>query len=91
MRCNVKRLLFILLFGIAASFYSIADDKKAPLSSDMTAFVVNVDDEGKEVFTPAETVYPKDKIEYIFFFSKNIFEIFFQILISIGVSAIPIS
>lgn len=71
MRCNVKRLLFILMFGIAASFYSIADDKKAPLSSDMTAFVVSVDDEGKEVFTPAETVYPKDKIEYRLTYKNN--------------------
>lgn len=70
MRCNVKSLLFLFLLSLTTSFSAFADDKE-PLVSQMDAYLIEVNKDGDEVLKPADTVYPKDKIEYKLTYTNN--------------------
>ncbi len=50
--------------GLFASTLAFAVEKTQPLTSQMDAFLITVNDKGAEVLTPAEEAKPKDVIEY---------------------------
>lgn len=59
----MKKLLSLFLMSLTLSSFSFAEEK-TPLVSQMDAYLIEINKEGKEVRKPADTVYPKDKIEY---------------------------
>ena len=51
--------------------FSVYAEKMEPLSSQMDAYVVTTDKDGKEELKPAEEVLPKDKLEYKLTYTNN--------------------
>lgn len=51
--------------------FSVYAEKMEPLSSQMDAYLVVTDKDGKENLKPAEEVVPKDKLEYQLTYTNN--------------------
>ncbi|SMY18044.1 DUF11 domain-containing protein [Photobacterium aquimaris] len=66
----MKNLLLIIFTSLVMSF-SVYAEKMEPLSSQMDAYLVVTDKDGKENLKPAEEVVPKDKLEYQLTYTNN--------------------
>ncbi|SMY38316.1 DUF11 domain-containing protein [Photobacterium andalusiense] len=66
----MKNLLLIIFTSLVMSF-SVYAEKMEPLLSQMDAYLVVTDKDGKENLKPAEEVVPKDKLEYQLTYTNN--------------------
>ncbi|KJG06470.1 hypothetical protein UB33_09505 [Photobacterium angustum] len=57
----MKNLILIFLLNLALAFSASANQ---PLTSQMNAYLIEVDKNGKELLKPADEVSPKDTVEY---------------------------